>query len=392
MRQGKITLVDGNSEQRLGDAHSDLEVIVRVHDQSFYSSVAFGGSIGAGESYVRGEWDCDDLVGLIRVFSRNMEAASEMGGIANFFADAARRTLHRLNRNTRSGSRRNIAAHYDLSNDFYSLFLDPTMTYSSGVFPSESSSMEEASVEKYDRICRKLQLKPTDRVVEIGTGWGGFAIHAAKNFGCHITTTTISQEQFGFAKQRIESLGLADRIDLKLEDYRDLTGQFDKLVSIEMIEAVGHEFYDTFFSKCSSLLKNDGCAAIQAITIPDQRFEQYKRSVDFIQKYIFPGGCLPSLGAMVSSMKRKTDFQVAHLEDFAEHYGRTLACWRQRFHENRRQILELGMSESFMRLWDYYLCYCEGAFREKQIGVSQLLLQKAGSRQAASFPSLGDAR
>ncbi len=334
-------------------------------------------------------WSCDDLVALIQIFARNMQASSDLGGFWNALLDQGRKVAHRVNRNTRGGSRRNIAAHYDLSNEFYSLFLDETMTYSSGVFPEPGSSMHEASMEKYDRICRKLRLDPGDAVLEIGTGWGGFAEHAVRHYGCRVTTTTISKEQHDFAKQRFATQGIDDRVTLLLSDYRDLTGQYDKLVSIEMIEAVGHEYYDTFFAKCSSLLKPAGLFALQAITIPDQRYDRYRRSVDFIQKYIFPGGCLPSLGAMTGSVGRVTDLQFAHLEDFAEHYARTLQCWRERFHANIDSIRELGMTEQFLRLWDYYLCYCEGAFREKQIGVSQLLLQKPGNRLSPQFPSLG---
>ncbi len=347
------------------------------------------GSIGAGEAYRDGWWSCDDLVALIQIFARNMQASSELGGYWSSLVDFGRKITHRFNRNTRSGSRRNIAAHYDLSNQFYQLFLDPTMTYSSGVFADENSSMEEASIEKYDRMCRKLRLLPSDHVLEIGTGWGGFAEHAVKHYGCRVTTTTLSQAQHDYAQQRFQAAGINDRVTLLLSDYRELTGQFDKLASIEMVEAVGHEYLNTFFAKCSSLLKADGLFAFQAITMPDQRYEQYLRSVDFIQKYIFPGGCLPSLGAMTRSVGRVTDFQFAHIEDFAEHYARTLDHWRTRFHANADAIANLGMTESFLRLWDYYLCYCEGAFREKQIGVCQVLLQKPRNRQPPLFPSLG---
>ena len=345
--------------------------------------------MGAGESYRDGYWSCDDLVALIQIFARNMQASSDLGGAWNALFDLGHQVVHRFKRNTRAGSRRNIAAHYDLSNEFYSLFLDETMTYSSGVFPDEGSSMKDASIEKYDRICRKLRLVPSDHVIEIGTGWGGFAEHAVRHYGCRVTTTTISKQQHDYAQQRFAAAGVEGHVSLLLSDYRDLSGQYDKLVSIEMIEAVGHEYLDTFFAKCSRLLKPDGLAAIQAITIPDQRYEQYRRSVDFIQKYIFPGGCLPSLGAMTTSVGRVTDLQFAHLEDFAEHYARTLRCWRESFHANSDAIRTLGMTERFQRLWDYYFCYCEGAFREKQIGVCQMLLQKPGNRLNAQFPSLG---
>lgn len=384
-----MTVIDGESSVVVGDSDADLNVLIRVHDAKFYRAVALGGSIGAAESYRDGHWSCDDLVALIQIFARNMQASAELGGSFNSLLDLGRRVAHRLKRNTRAGSRRNIAEHYDLSNDFYSLFLDDTMTYSSGVFSEPDSTMREASIEKYERICQKLQLSPGDEVLEIGTGWGGFALHAATNYECRITTTTISRQQYEYARQKFVEHGVEDRVTLLLSDYRDLTGQYDKLVSIEMIEAVGHEFFDTYFAKCSRLLKADGLFALQAITIPDQRYDRYRKSVDFIQKYIFPGGCLPSLGAISQSVGRVTDLQIRHMEEFAEHYARTLKCWREKLHNNLDQIRQLGMTDPFLRLWEYYLCYCEGAFREKQIGVSQILLQKPGNRRTPVYPSLG---
>ena len=386
---GQITVIDGERQETFGDSRADLRAEVRIHDHRFYRAIALGGSMGAGGSFCDGFWSCDDLTALIRIFARNMQAAPDLGGVWNSLLHLGRKVTHKLNRNTRSGSRRNIAAHYDLSNDFYSLFLDETMTYSSGVFPDQGSSMKEASIEKYDRLCRKLRLVPGDHLLEIGTGWGGFAQHAAKHYGCHVTTTTISRQQHDYAKKRFEDSGLEGRLNLLQLDYRDLTGRFDKLVSIEMIEAVGHEYLDTFFEKCSSLLKPDGLLALQAITIPDQRYDSYRKSVDFIQKYIFPGGCLPSLGAMTKSVGNKTDLQFVHIEDFAEHYGRTLNCWRERFNGNLNRIRELGMSDRFLRMWEYYLCYCEGAFREKQIGVVQVLMQKPDNRLPPRYPALG---
>ncbi len=384
---GQITLYDADGTATYGDANADLKVRVEIHDQRFYRTIAIGGSLGAGEAYRDGYWSCNDLAGLIRIFARNLKASEEIAGWYSSAIDLGRNLFHRMNRNTRSGSRRNIAAHYDLSNDFYSLFLDETMTYSSGIFASPESSMREASVEKYDRICRKLQLCPADNVLEIGTGWGGFAVHAVKNYGCRLTTTTISKQQHDYARQRFRDEGISDRVQLQLTDYRDLSGEYDKLVSIEMIEAVGHEYFDTYFAKCSSLLKNDGLFALQAITIPDQRYDRYRKSVDFIQRYIFPGGCLPSISAMTGSLARVTDLRLAHFEDFAEHYARTLRCWRERFFDNLDEIRELGMTESFLRLWEYYFCYCEGAFAENQIGVSQLVLQKPQAKHGVPFPT-----
>ena len=346
--------------------------------------------MGAGESYIEGAWSCSDLTKLIQLFCRNLESSSRLGGVIDSVVSLARRWSHRLNRNTKSGSRKNISAHYDLSNQFYELFLDDTMTYSSGVFNSDDATMRDASIEKYDRLCRKLNLCEEDHLLEIGTGWGGFSLHAARQYGCRITTTTISREQHAYAKRRIEEEGLQDQIELLCEDYRDLKGQYDKAVSIEMIEAVGHEFLPTYFKQCSNLLKPNALFAFQAITIPDQRYDRYRRSVDFIQKYVFPGGFLPSVGALSSTVGQHTDMQWIHFEDFAEHYAKTLECWRKSLFERVNEVRELGMSDSFLRLWEFYLCYCEGGFREKQIGVAQILLQKPGNRRPARFPGLGE--
>ncbi len=368
-----------------GEAVSDLSATVVVHDIRFYRAIALEGGLGAADAYQRGFWSCDDLARLLQIFARNLQASRELGGNWKSILAFGRRIMHRLKRNTRRGSRRNIAAHYDLSNEFYAAFLDETMTYSAGIFPHAECSMQEASIRKYDRICRKLALSPGDRVLEIGTGWGGFAVYAAENYGCHITTTTISRNQHEYALRLFEARRLGDRVRLLQDDYRELSGEYDKLVSIEMIEAVGHGFLDTFFAKCSSLLKSDGLMVLQAITIPDQRYAAYLKSVDFIQRYIFPGGCLPSQGAMLASTGRVTDMQLVQLEEFAEHYATTLRCWREKFHENLRAIRELEMTEQFLRLWDYYLCYCEAGFREKQVGVCQLLLRKPRSQVCCPF-------
>ena len=375
---------------QFGDRHADLRVSLRVHDARFYRSIALGGSMGAGESYIDGAWSCSDLTALVQLFCRNVEASNALGGLFNAIIDRVRRCGHLLNRNTKRGSRKNIAAHYDLSNQFYELFLDETMTYSSGVFNSDQDTMKDASIEKYDRLCQKLDLNENDHLLEIGTGWGGFSIHAAKHYGCRVTTTTISGEQHAYARDRMISEGLlGDRIELLQQDYRDLKGQYDKIVSIEMIEAVGHEYLPSYFRQCSQLLKPDGLFAIQAITIPDQRYDAYRRSVDFIQKYVFPGGFLPSVGAMANTVGRYTDLHWIHLEDFAEHYAKTLQCWRERLFENVDEVRKLGMSDAFLRLWEFYLCYCEGGFREKQIGVAQILMQKPGNRRPAFYPGLG---
>ena len=283
------------------------------------------------------------------------------------------------------GSRKNIIAHYDLGNEFYSLFLDNTMTYSCGIFEQEQSTLEDASVAKYDRICKKLRLHPGDRVVEIGTGWGGFAVHAVQNYGVQVTTTTISNEQYEFAAKRFRDAGLDDQVSVLKKAYRDLRGTFDKLVSIEMIEAVGHHFYKTFFQTCSRLLKDDGMMALQAITIGDQIFNRHKRSVDFIKRYIFPGSCIPSITAISNALAKATDLRLVQLEDITPHYARTLREWRRRFFANIEKVRALGFSDTFIRMWEYYLCYCEGGFAERYIGDVQIVLAKPLWRQEISL-------
>jgi len=281
-----------------------------------------------------------------------------------------------LNRNTPKGSRRNIEAHYDLGNELFELFLDETMMYSCGIFHHQQTTLQEASEAKLERICQKLQLKPTDHLLEIGTGWGGFALYAAKHYGCRVTTTTISKQQYDYARQRVQDAGLEDRITLLFDDYRELNGSYDKLVSIEMVEAIGHRYYDAYFNKCSELIKPDGMMLLQSITISDQRYPVAKKSIDFIQKYIFPGGCLPSVAALGDAIARKTDMRIFHLEDIGPHYATTLHKWRERFFENIGKVRQLGYPEGFIRMWEYYLCYCEGGFRQQTIGTIQLLLTK----------------
>jgi len=362
------------------NADGELSARIHIHDPRFYSSAALGGALGAAEAYLDGFWDTDDLTTTLRLFARNNDAVGEINRGLALIGAPIRKAINLLNRNTRAGSRRNIAAHYDLGNDFFEQFLDETMAYSCGIFEQPESTLLDASLAKFDRICRALRLGPADHLMEIGTGWGGFAIHAAKHYGCRITTTTISREQFDYAKDRVRQEGLQDRIELLLEDYRDLSGTYDKLVSIEMIEAVGHEFLPAYFAKCSDLLAPDGMMAIQAITIPDQRYETYRKSTDFIQKHIFPGGCLPSLGAMCGAVRTKTDLRISHLQDLSPHYARTLAEWRQRFHDRVERIRSLGADEWFLRSWDYYFSYCEAGFVERQVGVSQIVLSKPDCR------------
>ncbi|MCA9249266.1 MAG: class I SAM-dependent methyltransferase [Planctomycetales bacterium] len=361
---------------------SGLTGTIDVHDQRFYRSVVLGGSLGAAEAYLRGWWSSTDLVKTMRVLAQNFDTLKNMDrGVARVMRPL-RAGLNWLSRNTRNGSRRNIAAHYDLSNDFFALMLDPTMTYSGGVFPAPESTLEDASLEKYDRICRKLELSRRDRILEIGTGWGGFAEHAAKNYGCHVTTTTISGAQHAYAQQRFRNAGLSQRITLLQDDYRELSGKYDKLVSIEMIEAVGEKFLPGYFAKCSELLVPHGMMALQSIIIPDHRYNAYRKSVDFIQRYIFPGGFLPSLAAITDCLGRRTDFRMVHEEDFSSHYAETLTRWRKNFWDRINEVRHLGFDERFIRTWHYYLCYCEAGFRERQIGVVQLLLTKPSCRRS----------
>lgn len=388
IREGRLTIADGASRHEFGGPARGgaLQATVHVHDPAFYRAVTLGGSVGAGESFMAGHWSTDDLTALVRILSRNRDALSGMnGGFARLGRSLLR--LHGLaTRNTRKGSRRNIAAHYDLGNDFFRLFLDETMTYSSGMFPRPGMSMAEASIEKIDAACRKLDLKVGDHLLEIGTGWGALAIHAASNYGCRVTTTTLSKEQAAWARARIAEAGLSDRINVILEDYRDLRGTYDKLVSIEMIEAVGHEHFDTYFRRISDLLKPGGTALIQAITIQDQRYEKAKCEVDFIKRYIFPGGCLPSVTAICDSVRRASDMRLIRFEDFGADYAATLRIWREFFLRNADAIRGLGYPEPFMRMWEYYLCYCEGGFREGAIGVGQFLLAGPGHVPAGYEP------
>jgi len=357
-------------------------------DRRFYADVAFGGTLGSGESYIAGTWTCDDLTALIRIALRN---AHVMSGVDNWFARflaPVMRLIHYLNRNTAEGSRRNIAAHYDLGNEFFELVLDPTMMYSCAIFERPGATLEEASTAKIDRICRQLDLRSHDHVVEIGTGWGGFAIHAARNYGCRVTTTTISQAQHDYAVRRIRDAGLDGRITVLLKDYRELDGQFDKAVSIEMIEAVGHHFLDAYFKKCGELLKPDGMMLLQAIVIADQRYQGALRTIDFIKRYIFPGSFIPSVTAMMDSVTRSSDMRLFHLEDLTPNYAETLRQWRLRTLANADRVRALGYPEEFLRMWEYYLCYCEGGFLERNIGDVQMLLVKPSCRRAPIAPLL----
>ena len=377
---GRLVIHEGDEVYAFGAEGSDLIAHIHVEHPSLYREVVFNGSVGAGEAYMRGTWRSPDLVKVIQIFSVNMDVLQAMDSKRSLVNKMLLKLFHLFNRNSAQGSRKNIAAHYDLGNDFFALFLDPTMMYSAAVFERANTDLDAAAVDKLDGICRKLQLKPTDHLLEIGTGWGGMAIYAAEHYGCKVTTTTISREQYEYACAQVKARELEDRITLLLEDYRDLTGQYDKLVSIEMIEAVGFEYYQTYFKQCAQLLKPDGLLVIQAITMVDQRYEAAKREVDFIKRYIFPGGSLPSIAVIADQVKCHTDMQLVQLDDITLDYAKTLACWRERFMNQLDAVREQGFDEAFIRMWEFYLCYCEGGFRERVIGTVQVTMAKPGFR------------
>jgi cyclopropane-fatty-acyl-phospholipid synthase len=379
---GQVKIIDHCGEQLFGNTEesSELTVDISVKDQRFYSDIALGGTVAAGEAYMQGYWSCNNLTGLVRIMLRNRQVMDQVEGGFSLFKAPILRLMHWLNRNSQAGSRRNIEAHYDLGNEMFELFLDPTMMYSCAYYPDSEASLDQAATAKLQRICEKLQLSETDHVVEIGTGWGGFAIYAATHFGCKVTTTTISKQQYEIARQRVIAAGLEDKVTLLMEDYRDLQGAYDKLVSIEMIEAVGPQYLETYFTKCSTLLKPDGIMLIQAITIQDQFYDQAIKSVDFIQRYIFPGGFIPSVTAISNAVKNATDTRLFQMEDIGPHYATTLRDWRKNFFNNIEQIKALGYSDQFIAMWEFYLCYCEGGFLERTLGTSHLVFVKPDNR------------
>jgi len=378
IREGAQSIEVGTAAMRPGRT---LRAVLRIRDPEFYRRTALNGSVGAAAAYMDGMWECDDLVSLVRILVRNMDRLDAMeGGLARI-GGALMRAWATLRRNTREGSRRNIAAHYDLGNEFFQLFLDANLMYSSAIYLAEDESLEVASERKLQRICQKLQLSSDSRVIEIGTGWGGFALHAARTTGCHVTTTTISREQYALATARVAAAGLQDRVKVLLSDYRELTGRYDRLVSIEMIEAIGHQYLDTYFTKVGELLEDDGMALIQAITIEDSRYERALRSVDFINRYIFPGSFIPSITAMLKSATKVSNLKLFNLEDIGPSYALTLREWRRRFMAQHDQVRSMGYPERFVRMWEFYLAYCEGGFMERSTGDVQMLLVKPGARR-----------
>ena len=381
---GSLTLKEQNETLTFGSSADPLapHAEVHVHDNDLYRRILTGGSIAAGETFIEGLWSSPDLTAVTRAFSANMAMLEAMSDKQNLLARVALKVSHWARRNTTTRSRENISAHYDLGNDFFSLFLDPSMMYSSAVYPTPDSDLATAAQHKLRLICEDLELTAEDHLVEIGTGWGGMAIFAAEHYGCRVTTTTISREQFDYTVAAVADKGLQDRITVLFDDYRDLQGRFDKLVSIEMIEAVGHQFYDTYFATVSRLLKPHGKAVIQAITMTEQRYEQARDSVDFIKRYIFPGGCLPSLTVISDSLSRVTDMQMSHLRDITRDYADTLSAWHDGFLGKLDTVRQMGFDDRFIRMWRYYLSYCEGGFRERIIGTYQITMTKPGYRPA----------
>jgi len=382
LRVGSMTIYDAGETLRFGSPENPhrLHAEVRIHNPLAWRQVMLGGGIGSGEAYMQGYWSSPDLLQVVRVFTANLDVLASMDARQPAWKRAALAVAHALNNNSPRGSRRNIAAHYDLGNEFFELFLDSRMMYSSAIFPHRGADLETAAEHKLERICEQLKLQPTDHLLEIGTGWGGMAVYAAGRYGCKVTTTTISREQFEYASERVRREGLEDRVTVLCRDYRELEGRFDKLVSIEMIEAVGHKYYRSYFRKCGELLKPDGLMAIQAITVPDQRFDLAKNNVDFIKRYIFPGGCLPSIEAIAGHLRRDTDMRIVDLFDITEHYAETLDHWARRFFDRLEQVREQGFDTTFQRMWEFYLRYCEGGFRERSIGAVQLTFAKPGHR------------
>jgi len=357
--------------------NGDKSINVKIINPDFYLMLFSSGSNGIANAYIRGFWECDDLYELFRGFVKNIKLIDTFETGSLKFGILKNRLVHFFSSNSKLGSKKNIQAHYDLGNDYFKLFLDDTMTYSSAIFESRNSSLKEASINKLDLICKKLNLNETDHVLEIGGGWGSFAIHAAQNYGCEVTTTTISEEQYQYMNQRFSKLNLNKKINLLNKDYRSLSGNYDKIVSIEMIEAVGDKFLGTFFSTCSKLLKSKGQMLLQSITMPDDRYSQYLKNTDFIQTYIFPGSCIPSLAAIKNSLKKHTNFTIYDIEDIAPHYSKTLLYWLQNFNKNESQIRKLGYDENFCRLWKYYLSYCAAGFQERYLGDLQILMNKS---------------
>lgn len=384
LKFGQLTIEDRsagkNNEEHFGDFAGEIKVRIIVHHSRFYSRTLIGGSIGNAESYVDEDWSTDNLTNLVRLFVLNREVLQKIDAAPVNVLAPIQKYFHGLNKNTIEGSKENIRSHYDMGNDFFKLFLDESMMYSCAFFENQNTTLYEASIKKVSTILSRLNLKSSDHLVEIGSGWGTLAIFAAQNYGCNVTTTTISSEQYNYVVNRVRELGLEDQITVLFEDYRKLKGTFDALVSVEMIEAVGLDNLDIYFEQCSKLVKPNGKIVIQAITIRDQFYESARKSVDFIQRHIFPGSGIPSIHSIMNSIAHKTDLILVEQQDYAEDYAQTLWHWSKRLEANKDEITKLGYPNFLYRLWQYYFSYCEGGFRERAIGVSQLLFAKPLNR------------
>ncbi len=372
-----MTIIDHEGgAHHFGDTTSSLQAQFVVNHPSLYQRLLSGGSIAAGEAYVDGWWESPDITQVVRVMARNLPQLNKLEAKVGWITKAAWQISHKLNRNNRNNARDNISAHYDLGNDLYASFLDESMLYSSALYLTEQDDLATAQQNKMARLCDQLDLKPSDHLLEIGTGWGALAVFAAKHYGCKVTTTTISLEQHAWAKSLIEKEGLTEQITLLLDDYRELEGEYDKIVSVEMIEAVGKEYLTSYIQQCQALLRPGGLLAIQAITIADQRYDSYANNVDFIQKHIFPGGFLPSITVLTNHLTKHSDFVVRDIKDIGLDYAKTLAAWHQTFNQQTTQLGQLGYDQRFIRMWRYYFCYCEGGFLEKTISTVQLLASR----------------
>ncbi|WP_122032707.1 cyclopropane-fatty-acyl-phospholipid synthase family protein [Aliivibrio sp. EL58] len=376
MTQASLTINDELGQVVLGDPLASLQAVVEINNTEAYRKILFGGGIGASEAYVAGWWTSPNLTKVIQVLGREEGVLDRVENSFSKLVQFFDLINHKRNKNTKEGSKKNILAHYDLGNEMYKMFLDKEMLYSSAIYPNADANLEEAQLFKLHTICERLELKEGETLLEIGTGWGALAIYAAQHYGVNVTTTTISDAQYDFAEQRVKALGLEGRITLLKQDYRTLEGQYDKLVSIEMIEAVGHEYLSTFFDVCSRHLKPEGKMLIQAITIADQRYDQYRKSVDFIQRYIFPGGCLPSVSVMANKVAQNTDMVITSLHDIGLDYAKTLRHWYERFDDANSDLKQMGYGDDFIRLWQFYLCYCEGGFLERKISTVHLVAAK----------------
>ncbi|WP_028116907.1 SAM-dependent methyltransferase [Ferrimonas senticii] len=373
LQHGQLQVIEGQQRWQLGQGQP--QVSITIHHHRAWRKLLLGGSIGMAEAYRDGLWDTEELTEVIALFSRNLGLLDKLERRFSWLSAPINKFNHWRNRNSKANSRKNIAAHYDLSNDFYKLFLDQSMLYSSALF-SEAETLEQAQFDKLERLCQQLQLRRGDHLLEIGTGWGALALHAASHYGCHVTTTTISDAQYQEATARVAAAGLTDQITLLKQDYRDLHGQYDKIVSVEMIEAVGEAYLDSYFEQLQALLKPGGLLAIQAITIADQRYDHYRSNVDFIQTYIFPGGFLPSLEVLSRKFKQRTSMVVRNVEDIGLDYGHTLGHWRARFEAQLSRVRDYGFDEAFIRLWRFYFCYCQAGFETRRISAVQLTAEK----------------